>query len=60
MLIFLILPFINGYNSSVDCLFDFKRVPVGPCLLNFIYKNITYQANITLNVKEKETLVKLK
>ena len=47
----------NGYNSSVDCLFDFKRVPAGSYLLNFVYKNITNPTNINLIVKEKETLV---
>ena len=41
-------------NSSIDCLFDFKRVPAGSYLLNFVYKNITHPTNITLNVKEEK------
>ena len=47
----------NKNNSSIDCLFDFKRVPAGSYLLNFVYKNITNPTNINLIVKEKETLV---
>ena len=46
----------NEYNKSVDCLFDFKRVPIGSYLLNFIYKNKTYPTNLTLTVKETEII----
>ena len=46
----------DEYNSSVDFILDFKRVPVGSYLLNFVYQNKTYPTNLTLTVKEKEII----
>jgi hypothetical protein len=42
------------YNSSIFCLFNFKRIPIGTYYLNYIYKNKKYMTNITLTVEEKE------
>ena len=42
------------YNSSIYCLFNFKRIPIGTYYINYIYKNKKYVTNITLTVEEKE------
>ncbi len=41
-------------NTSIDILFFFYNVPKGIYTFNFVYKNVTYLTNITLNVKEVE------
>ena len=44
------------YNSSIYCLFNFKKIPIGTYYINYIYNNKAYITNITLTIKEKEIL----
>lgn len=48
--------YIDKYGSYVEFIFNFTNIPPGIYIINFTYKNKTYFTNITLNIKQRESL----